>query len=125
MIRDFAGIPEDLLVDELEALSPHSARRLLAMLLSGGLISARSAAAAAAPRPPVIFRRAHQQPPPERNVTFCPSARLPYNAIMFLMFDATVGGRLIPLSESELFVFLATCAAWEHKQSMLSCYVHH
>ncbi|BDA44462.1 hypothetical protein COCOBI_05-6470 [Coccomyxa sp. Obi] len=62
------GIPEDLLVNELGALSPHSARRLLAMLLSGGLISARSAEAAAAPQPPAIFRRARQHPPPERKV---------------------------------------------------------
>ena len=75
----FAGIPEDLLVDELEALSPHSACRLLAMLLGCGLILARSAEAAAAPQPPAIFRRARQQPSPERKVSLSGTVTPPIN----------------------------------------------
>ena len=63
-----AGIPEELLVGELDALSPHSARRLLGMLLHDGLISVRQVEAAPAPQPPAIFRRLRQQLHPEPKV---------------------------------------------------------
>lgn len=69
-----AGIPEELLVGELDALSPHSARRLLGMLLHDGLISVRQVEAAPAPQPPGIFRRLRQQLHPEPKV---PLACLP------------------------------------------------
>ena len=52
----FAGIPEDLLVGQLEALAPQSARDLLSMLVAAGLLRMRTAAAAAVRHePPSIF----------------------------------------------------------------------
>ena len=64
---------------ELETLSPHSARRLLAMLLQESLITVRQVEAAAASQPPAIFRRLRQQQPPlERKVpASCLSALKP------------------------------------------------
>ncbi|KAK9915548.1 hypothetical protein WJX75_000584 [Coccomyxa subellipsoidea] len=62
------GIPEELLVGELDALSPHSARRLLGLLLQDGLISVRQVEAAPAPQPPAIFRRLRQQLHPEPKI---------------------------------------------------------
>jgi hypothetical protein len=51
-----AGIPEEALLDELEALLPQSAKQLLGVLEKQGLLSVRSRALPA-PQIPAIFRR--------------------------------------------------------------------
>ena len=58
-----AGIPEDALLDELDALLPASATRLLSILEHEGLLSVRSAAQPAS-RIPRILMRPHQSAEP-------------------------------------------------------------
>ena len=63
-----AGIPEDALLDELDALLPASALRLLSVLEREGLLSMRSAAQPA-PRIPWILMRHNQAAEPSGKVS--------------------------------------------------------
>ena len=63
-----AGIPEDALLDELEALLPQSAKQLLGVLEKQGLLSMRSMALPA-PQIPAILRRPGQTAAPAGKVS--------------------------------------------------------
>ena len=63
-----AGIPEEALLDELEALLPQSAKQLLGVLEKQGLLSVRSMALPA-PQIPAIVRRPGQTAAPAGKVS--------------------------------------------------------
>ena len=63
-----AGIPEEALLDELEALLPQSAKQLLGVLEEQGLLSVRSVALTA-PQIPAIFRQPGQTAAPAGKVS--------------------------------------------------------